>query len=208
MLEVQPLSEINQQGDRSTTENSILSSLAYDPESGALSFNEVRYMLIRPETLASLQASLESRVGPETAAEIFYAGGFTGGQLSGRKYRETFGLSEREAVEFMCRMGGEIGWGHFRLLDLDVDDQRLTVEVEFSPIALTFLDQAVRAENGDSHDTTVAQHTSGNSVCHLTRGVLGGLGSGIFETPVEAVETLCRAKGDPVCRFEIVGVPS
>ena len=45
-------------------------------------------------------------------------------------------------------------------------------------------------------------------VCHLIRGVLGGLGNVLFEAAVEARETTCLAAGGDVCRFEIVVVGS
>ena len=40
-------------------------------------------------------------------------------------------------------------------------------------------------------------------VCHLLRGVLGGLGATIFGTPVEADEVRCRAAGDSVCHIVV-----
>jgi predicted hydrocarbon binding protein len=169
-------------------ENGILAEMAYDAERGALCFQGVRYLLIRPETLASLQVELEEEIGPARAGEILYASGHTGGRLSGRNYKETFGLNEREAADFMCRMGGEIGWGRFRLVELDTQARRLVVEVVASPFA--------KSENG----ATSAREAGS---CHFIRGVLGGLASGLFETAVEAHEVCCLAQGDKLCRFEV-----
>lgn len=168
-------------------ENSILADLTYHPTDGALRFKDVRYLLIRPETLASIQTAMEAEIGPERAGEILYAGGFTGGQLSGRKYKDVLGLTDREAVEFICRMGGEIGWGHFRLVDLDPQARRLVVDVDHSPFAGAYVGPA----------------SGGAGVCHLIRGVLGGLASGVFGAEVQAHETQCLAIGDARCRFEV-----
>lgn len=173
-------------------DNAILSELTYQTSEGALRFHDVRYLLIRPETLASIQGALDAEIGTERAGEILYAGGFTGGKLSGRKYKESFGLSDREAVEFMCRMGGEIGWGHFRLVELDAKAQRLVVEVESSPFAEAYRQAA-----------TVGQRSPAG-ICHLIRGVLGGLAEGIFGVPIHARETRCLANRNPYCQFEIV----
>ena len=41
------------------TDNSVLSELSYSAERGALEFKGVRYLLIRPETLRSLQEASE-----------------------------------------------------------------------------------------------------------------------------------------------------
>ncbi len=169
-------------------DNSILSELDYLPDEGSLRFKDVRYLLVRPETLASLQAAFEQEIGPNRAGDVLYSGGFAGGRLSGRRYKETFGYSDQQAVEFMCRMGGEIGWGRFKLIGLDTEDKALTVEVEGSPFAAAYIG---RTEVG---------------VCHLIRGVLGGLVSGLFQEEVRAVELLCLARGDPYCRFEVRGL--
>ncbi len=173
--------------------NTILSELQWNPEAGALTFKEVRYLLIRPETLAQFQQAVEAEVGAERAGALLYAGGFTGGRLSGKRYKEAFGLTEHQAVEFMCRMGGEIGWGRFEVRKLDVSGPRLELDVHNSPFAQAYL----------LPPTSDFRHP----VCHLIRGVLGGLMSGLFGLEARARETLCLALGDPFCRFEIEGGP-
>lgn len=169
------------------TENSILSELSYSAERGALEFKGVRYLLIRPDTLRSLQEAGEPEA--QNAADLLFAGGFTGGKLSGQRYQQTLGLTSAEAVEFMCRMGGEIGWGRFRLVELDEANGRLKVEIEHSPFAEGYDEPAQRG------------------VCHLTRGVLSGLVVGLSGVDVRSKEVQCLAKGDPLCRFEIDPAP-
>lgn len=164
-------------------ENTILQGLIFDATAGHLAFKDVRYLLIRPETLAAFQKAVEAELGAR-AGELLYQGGFTGGSLSARRYREVFGYSDREIVDFMCRMGGEIGWGRFELKTLDAARGELVVEVARSPFAEAYGPATV-------------------GVCHLIRGVLGGLGAGIFGKPVHAEEVLCLAKGDAVCKFVI-----
>ncbi len=170
------------------SDNSILAELVWEPERGALTFKGVRYLLIRPETLIGLQKAMEAEVGPGRTAEVLYQGGFTGGRLSGEKYRDTFGLDERGAVEYMCRMGGEIGWGALRLVDLDLAAGRMVVEAEASPFAEAY---------GEARQ----------GVCHLLRGVFGGLGEALFGRPVEAVEETCRAAGADRCRIRVAARP-
>jgi len=40
-------------------------------------------------------------------------------------------------------------------------------------------------------------------VCHLIRGVLGGMASVIFGRKTEGKEVFCSVKGEPFCQFEI-----
>jgi predicted hydrocarbon binding protein len=168
-------------------DNSILADLAFTPEDGKLSFKDVRYLLIRPDTIIDFQKAVEAEVGAERCAEMMMSGGITGGSRSAARYKDEFGLSDAEIVEFMCNMGREIGWGHFSLRELDSDARQLVVEVTESPFAAAY----GQADEG---------------VCHLTRGVLAGLAAGIFGTQVRSAETTCRARGDATCRFEVEGV--
>lgn len=167
--------------------NSILADLIFQPDGGRLAFKDVRYLLIRPDTIVEFQKAVEAEVGAERCAEMMMAGGITGGARSAARYKTEFGLNDAEIVDFMCKMGREIGWGYFQLCELDPGKKRLVVEVAESPFA-------------------AAYGPAGAGVCHLTRGVLAGLAAGIFGTNVRATETTCRAHQDAVCRFEMEGL--
>lgn len=169
-----------------TQVNSILAALQWDAPAGTLAYNGVRYLLIRPETLAQVQQSLEAQAGPVAAGELLYAGGFVGGQLSGQRYKQLFGLDAAGAVAFMCRMGGELGWGAFELRELDLAGGRLEVVVRQSAFA-----QAYHPQPGPY------------AVCHLIRGVLGGLLSGLLDAPVRTSEPACAAMCAAECHFSV-----
>lgn len=169
-------------------QNSILFELEWNPEGGALLFKEVRYLLIRPETLYGIVEAAEAELGPKRAGEIFYRGGFVGGQLSGKRYREAMNLDTRGAVEFMCNMGGEIGWGRFELVEFDANAARLVVHIHNSVFADAHLRASRNVEQG---------------VCDLIRGVMGGLVSGLTGLEVTTHETHCRARGHDYCRIEV-----
>ncbi|MDE3088895.1 MAG: hypothetical protein KGJ80_05880 [Chloroflexota bacterium] len=167
-------------------DNSILADLKFDSTGGALLYNDVRYLLIRPETLIAFQKAAEERLGAG-ADELLYAGGFTGGTLSAKKYREVFGLTDVQSVEFMANMGTEIGWGKLIVSSFNISSCELELVVESSPFA-------------------AAYGKSGRGVCHLVRGVFAGLASGIFARAVESREEECLAMGHARCKFIIRGV--
>ena len=166
--------------------NSILDNVQWDADSGAITFRDVRYMLIRPDTVVDFQKAVEAEVGPGKCAQMMMAGGYTGGSRSSKRYKEVFNYTGEEIVAFMCQMGGEIGWGKFNVIRLDVPGKEFIVEVENSAFAAAYSE----ADWG---------------VCHMIRGVMAGMAVGIFGGDVVAEETLCRAKGDDRCRFEIRG---
>lgn len=165
--------------------NSILSELEFDAEHGALLYKGVRYLLIRPETLDMFYKAVEEQIG-EHAHHAMHRGGFTGGSLSAKKYRDVFGLDAAESVAFMARMGTEIGWGKIEIARLDLAQRVLEVTVASSPFAL-------------------AHGYTNHGVCHLIRGVFAGLASGIFDCNVESREVECLAMGNPQCRIIIQG---
>jgi predicted hydrocarbon binding protein len=165
--------------------NSILDNLEYDEGQGILNFKGVRYMLVRPDTVVDFQKAVEAAVG-EQAAEMMMAGGYTGGSRSSQRYKDVFNYSDEEIVAFMCNMGREIGWGDFEVEEFDRDGRRLIVQVRNSAFA-------------------EAYGSATKGVCHMIRGVMAGMAAGIFGADVTSEETLCRAKGDELCRFVITG---
>jgi predicted hydrocarbon binding protein len=177
------------------TKNSILDELEYDPASGALCYKDVRYLLIRPETIVGFQKAIEKQ--SQTAAmDALFQGGYQGGYLSAKKYKDQGGylsakkykeiqnLSDKETINFMMAMGAEIGWGNFRLDQYNCDKKKLQISVENSPFAAAYSD-------------------STEGVCHLTRGVLCGLATILFSKSCTASEVECAAKGDHHCVFLI-----
>jgi predicted hydrocarbon binding protein len=164
--------------------NEILKELNFDQERGGLFYKEVRYLLIRPETLAAFQKAIEKELGGKSN-EILFESGFAGGVLSSKRYREVFSFSDEEVVRFMMNMGSQIGWGRFELEKFDPNQKRLFVKVFHSPFA-------------------EAYGNSSSEVCHFIRGVLTGMASSIFQKNLISKEISCFSKGDLFCRFEIM----
>ncbi len=162
----------------------ILKELCLVAEKGGLFYKDVRYLLIRPETVAKFQKAIEKELG-EKASHVLFEAGFEGGTLSSKKYREVFGLSDQEIIRFMMDMGPQIGWGRFELERFDPAERCLILKVHHSPFA-------------------AAYGPSSSPVCHLIRGVLAGTASAVFGQKTKAIESSCLAKGDEYCRFEIL----
>src|SRR4030042_1597602 len=140
--------------------NEMLKELNFVQEKGGLFYKEVRYLLIRPETLISFQKAVERELGVK-ANQILFESGFTGGALSSKKYQEFFSFSDEEIVRFMISMGSQIGWGGFELEKFDPVQKKLIIKVFHSPFA-------------------EAYGTSTSGVCHFIRGVMAGKGFTIF----------------------------
>ncbi|MEE9115509.1 MAG: V4R domain-containing protein [Thermoplasmata archaeon] len=163
-----------------TKREQVAEKLQFDMGEGELSFNGVRYILIRPETIVRFQKEVEKAMGERTSAAMSL-GGYEGGSLSTKAYMERFDLSNKEVAEFMCNMGSQLGWGRFELVELG---ERVVIEVHNSPFA---------EEYGSSE----------SAICHMIEGVMAGMGSTVLGSNVRSIEEKCKAKGDRVCRFVI-----
>ena len=164
-------------------QNAILDRLVYDPACGALTYRDVRYLLIRPETIVGFQKTIEKH-SLKGAREALFQGGYRGGYLSAKKYKDTQNLSDSETINFMMTMGTEIGWGNFKLIEYDFENRKLNVRVKNSVFAEAY---------GDATE----------GVCHLINGVLSGLATVLFGRNCMGSETECLAKGDQHCVFHI-----
>jgi len=164
-------------------QNTIIEQLKYNRDSGALTYRDVRYLLIRPETIVAFQKSIEN-YGSTVAQEALFQGGYSGGYLSTKKYREVQNLSDIETISFMMTMGAEIGWGNFQLIKYDFENRNLQIRVKNSAFA-------------------EAYGQSSKGVCHLISGVLSGLATVLFACSCTTSETHCLAKGDKDCIFHV-----
>jgi predicted hydrocarbon binding protein len=167
------------------SENPILDELVYDQESGSLIYKGVRYLMIRPETISGFQKAITESYGKE-AGECFFEGGFEGGSLSAKKYKTLYNFSDLEVIEFMMKMGTQIGWGCFSLEHYYPEQKILCVSVAHSPFAEFY-------------------GTSSQGVCHLIRGVVAGIASILLSGECTTTEVECRAKGDKRCLFVAEG---
>ena len=83
----------------------------------------------------------------------------------------------------MFRMGGELGWGAFELLELETERRnRFKVAVSNSPFA------------GVYGPSTVP-------VCHLLRGAIAGIFSTLLQCKFSCEEVICLAQGKERCLF-------
>lgn len=164
-------------------QNSIIDQLKYDPGSGAMTYRGVRYLLVRPETIVGFQKSIEKHSRTD-AQEALFQGGYQGGVLSAKKYKEIQNLSDSETLQFMMTMGAEIGWGNFQVINYDVENRKLHIRVKNSAFA-------------------EAYGRSTEAVCHLINGVLSGMATVLFARKCVGCEIECLAKGDQQCVFQI-----
>lgn len=162
----------------------FIHQVRYDVAKGLLSYNGIRYIAIRPETIVGFQKSVERKIG-KSAGNALFEGGYEGGRRSALRLKELFRLDGKETLSAMGAMGGEIGWGKFTISRFSSARKTFKVTVRNSPFA-------------------EAYGKSKRPVCHFISGVLSGISNAIFANSVAVRETRCRSRGDAICVFETI----
>ncbi|MBU0518110.1 XylR N-terminal domain-containing protein [bacterium] len=163
--------------------NEILESMEFVPDGGALMYRGLRYMLIRPETFMWIQKSVISKVGEETASQIFYDVGQKAGNMLVTYFCHEMEMDPVDTIRYLARLGAQLGWGRVEIESLDPLHGTLEIEV--------------------SHSVFAEEHSfSGEPVCHMIRGVFAGAWSRVLDYTVNGIEMRCRAvEGPGPCRF-------
>ncbi len=161
--------------------NPVLENLNFYSGSGMLQYNDIQYMLIRPETVIEIQKVLEEIFGVSTAHEILYKSGFKGTSLTANKLLKS-GLSPDQCLQAMFEMGGYLGWGKFVLQEAPGGISDREVVIHASPFARAY-------------------GTSEHPVCFILSGALAGIFSTLKGTSYLCSESECIAMGNPFCRF-------
>lgn len=109
--------------------NFVFDNLKFDKQKGELSFNGIRYLLIRPETIIGIQKNTRE------AEKAFFKGGFEGGSRTAKKLNNSR-LVPEEVVRSMCKMGTCLGWGKLELVSFQKN--KFSIKATSSPFALSF----------------------------------------------------------------------
>lgn len=152
------------------------------PVDGALQDGDIRYLLIRADSLMQLFRKLE----PGTRAQAFQAFA-TSLEENGRKSIETRMRrnnldSERLYDDLARNSGSQLGWGVWSFTR--THRERFAVDVANSPFAAGY---------GPSDEP----------VCFAIRGMLSAMGELVMGKAVAVTETKCAAVSGGSCRFEV-----
>lgn len=163
--------------------NRFLGGMTFSAGRGEMSFNGLRYMLIRPETLVRFQKAVDGEIGARTA-ELMAAAVREVGESIGDRYRAA-GQSPAEALASMAASAAELGWASFEVSGVAEPGGMVRVTARNSAFA-----QAYGANDGP--------------VCHVIRGLFSGAISRMVGQVTRASEVRCTCMGEPACEFEFL----
>ena len=163
--------------------NETIAHLMFSPENAELLYNNIRYILIRPETLVRFQKLVEESLGPMTSDLMFKAAYDIGASI-GRGLMERANLSQQEMITLMLKSANELGWAKLYLKENENEQFASTVVLEAFNSAFAS-----------------AYSQSNTPICHLLRGIFGGAFSQMIGPVIESEETECLAMGFPRCIF-------
>ncbi len=162
--------------------NKIVADLLFLPEKAELLYNDIRYILIRPDTLIGFQKLVEEALGP-IASDLMFKAACNIGSLIGRKFIEGPAGSQRDMIISMLDAANELGWAKMCLKDNKAFPSLIVLEAFNSAFASAY-------------------SQSSTPVCHLIRGIFNGALSQMIGPITENREVECLAMGFPKCIFE------
>lgn len=157
--------------------------LEWDLARGELRDGEVRYLLIRDDTLMGLFRNLPDPARA-TALDALARSVVEHGQRSARRYQAMGAAEARTLLGVIEATAPQLGWGAWRFTG--VSEHRLALEVENSPFAAGY-------------------GASPTPVCHAIAGMLEAVGSLALGGAVRVTEQACAAQGHARCVFRAVG---
>jgi predicted hydrocarbon binding protein len=157
--------------------------LEWDLARGELRDGEVRYLLIRDDTLMGLFRNL-AEPARTAALEALGRSVVEHGRRSAQRYQGMGAAGARALLGVIEATAPQLGWGVWRFTD--VSDAALALEVENSPFAAGY-------------------GPSSTPVCHAIAGMLGAVGALALGGEVRAAEHACAAQGHARCAFRAVG---
>lgn len=152
--------------------------LTWDPEVGEVRDGEVRYLLIRPDTLMGMFARLEPAAAG-AALEALGRSTAEHGRHSASRYQAMGADDSERLIATIEATAPQLGWGRWRLAR---EQGGLTLEVANSPFA---------AGHGPSR----------KPVCAPIAGMLAAVAGLLSGVGMEVIESACAAQGAPRCLF-------
>jgi predicted hydrocarbon binding protein len=126
------------------------------------------------------------RVYGTGAASILYDSGVEVGRNSTKTFMEKTGLEGEELLRFIVAFLQSLGWGVFRIAELDMEYLRATVDID------------------DLFECVILRDVAPGPTSNFVRGYVVGVAQEVWgEKDVVGEEAKCIAKGDPYCRIKI-----
>ncbi len=164
-----------------------------DPLSGRISLGTDRYIMLDADALGNMRRELIDNLGWEVARGILERVGYQVGQHNARQLRERYPwTSEEEWLRAGPRLHYLEGMVKVRLEE---------VEINRSEGKLSIIGEWRDSYEADQH---LRYYGPGvRPVCWSLEGHATGYASEFFGKEVVCLETHCRGKGDPICRFAL-----
>lgn len=174
----------------------LIRMVNFQPEEGNITFRGKRMLLFDSDALCLLREELIHTLGLEITRGILTRFGYRCGYNDVISIRNRFDI--KSDAEWM------LAGPHIHGLEGLV--KSVTDELEYDREAGTFLmfGQWLNTYEADHHLALYGQVE--DPVCWTTAGYASGFGSGFMGREVLCIETMCRAKGDPYCAWEMRNV--
>ena len=164
-----------------------------DASTGRISLGSNRYVMFDTAAIGNMRHELMDNLGWEVTRGILERIGYRGGRRNARQLKRRYAWpSDEEWLRAGLRLHYLEGMAkvHLDRLEFDRSNGRLHVTGEW--------------QDSFEAEQHLEQYGNGSrSVCWTLEGYASGYASEFYGEDVICLETDCRAKGDPSCKFEL-----
>jgi PAS domain S-box-containing protein len=164
-----------------------------DTDSGRIGLGGNRYVMFDASAIGHLSRELVDNLGWEVARGILERVGYRGGRRDAHElHKHHIWSSDEEWLQAGIRLHTLEGMAKVHLEQLETEREKGKLHI--------------KGEWADSFEAEqhLQQYGIGNRpVCWTLEGYASGYASEFLGEDVVCLETQCRAKGDPTCRFEL-----
>jgi PAS domain S-box-containing protein len=164
-----------------------------DPGSGRISLGSNRYVMLDAAAVGNMRRELIDNLGWEVTRGILERVGYQCGRHDARQMRKRYSWpSDEEWLRAGLRLHYLEGMVQVRLDRLEIDRTKGRLHISGEWI-----------DSFEAEQHLQQYGIGGRSVCWTLEGYASGYASEFLGEDALCVETHCRAKGDPACRFEL-----
>jgi predicted hydrocarbon binding protein len=165
----------------------LLGNVTFDPEKGEFRAQDSRLMILFATSFVSVQKSIETLIGFDTAGMLLYEAYKDAARISGPLYIKGAkpGIKGGHTIKLGLDFTRALAWGLWE--PCEFDKTKATFIVRNSPVAESY-------------------GKSNRAVCHQIRGMIAGFAEFFTGQKRECVEVMCKSKGDDRCEF-LVAAP-
>lgn len=177
------------------TDFNLQKELQLDPSKGIASFKDTRLVILDANALGLLRQNLINRFGVEEARTVFLQFGFEHGFADFLQMKAAYGAEFETEMDLLASGPVIHTWEGIV--------HAAPLEISYNREAKQFYFTGVWSNSYEADQFLTFNHVDEQPVCWTLMGYASGWCTAFFQSPLLAIEPVCKGKGDHHCEWKI-----